>query len=163
MAVVATNQVDVLNAVVARLIAQVSGLNSSTCFISDTPEPPAASQNNLFVTVAPTGGRFDEEAQIGAGAAELIEYVGFAVTIWSAMKLDRNEHANYLLTDATRGLLAVKKSVLKALVGHNLQVTGGDALVAYIRAINSSPPGYTQGGLGRITLTFSSEFLWDLS
>lgn len=163
MPVVATDQIAVLNAVVARLIAQVSGLNASTCFISDSPEPPAASQNNLFVTVAPVGSRFDEEAQVGAGAAELIEYAGVSVTIWSDMKLDRNEQAKYLLTDASRGLLAVKKAILKALVGHNLQVSGGDGLVAYMRAVNCSPPGYTQGGLGRMTLMFSTEFLWDLS
>lgn len=163
MPVVPTDQIAILNAVVARLISQISGLTASTCFLSDAPEPAANVTGSTFLTVAPSGSRFDEEAQIGAGEQELIEYAGVSVTIFTKMQLDRVEHATSLLTEETRGLLAMKKSVLKALVGHNLQVAAGDGLVAYMRAVNASAPGYTQSGLGRLSLMFSTEFLWDLS
>ncbi|MCC7424925.1 MAG: hypothetical protein IT428_32035, partial [Planctomycetaceae bacterium] len=60
MAWSATNHVDILDAVVTRLRAQVSGFNAVTCFISDVPEPPANVASQLFATVAPTGSQFDQ-------------------------------------------------------------------------------------------------------
>lgn len=163
MPVVATSHVAILEAIIARLIAQIDGLNESTCFLSDAPEPAGNVSSNLFVTISPTDSQFGQEEQIGAGNNQLFEYANVHVTIWSKAKLDRVDQAKEMLTHDTRGLLVLKAKILKALVGHNLQVTGGDAVIEYIRALGCSPLGYTQNGMGRLTITFTTSFLWDLS
>lgn len=163
MAWSATNHVDILNAVVARLQAQVTGFNSVTCFVSDVPEPPANVAQQIFATVAPTSSQFDQANQIGGGANVLIEDAGITVTIFSKLTLDRVGQAAILLTETTKGLLVKKKQILKALVGW-MPVDGSNNQigVSHMRALGCSPVGQYQDG-GRMSIQFSSEFLWDLS
>lgn len=165
MAVIATNQVDVLAAVVTRLKAAVSELDGdSLCYVSDYPAPPEQAINDLFATVSPSDGTFDVDLQEGAAANDVREYAGVLVTVFSKMKLDRHGRTDSLLSDATRGLLPLKRKILKALAGHRLQDgSGNDLTVNYLFAQKASAPRWdADAKLGVMSLYFSTDFLWDL-
>lgn len=162
-----TTQAEVLLRVQARLISAISSLNVSTCFLTLEPEPPMEVKGNLFLTVCPMSGQFDEGFMVGAGQAGALESAGVIVTIWSACKLDKAGEAGTALTDATRGILAVKRKVLAALTSHDLLNSSGQPmLTAYMKPVSSDVPRAsvynTDQKLG-LPLAFSTEFIWDLS
>lgn len=162
---ISTTQTDVLSAVVTRLRAEVTELaNESTCFVSDYPYPPPNVANDLFATVSPVDGRFDEAQQIGAGNESVIEETGIVVTVFSRVKLDRVGKTEFLLQDATRGLLPLKRKILKALASHRL-VNDDDEelLVNYMHAMQGSAPRFDPDlKLGVMSLHFKTDFEWDL-
>ena len=166
MAVIATNQVDVLAAVVTRLKAAVTELDGdSLCYVSDYPAPPENVQNDLFATVSPSDGTFDVDLQEGAAANDVREYAGILVTVFSKMKLDRHGRTDSLLSDSTRGLLPLKRKILKALAGHRLQDgSSNDLTTSYLYAQKASAPRWdADTKLGVMSLYFSTDFLWDLT
>lgn len=172
MARIATNQIAVLEAVIARLIAAVDGFSARNCILTAQPpqEPPENIHGDYFATVSPTNGRFDEGVHEGAGIEGTLEYAGVVIVIFSRIKLDRVGHDTALLTDASRGLLELKRLILRALSGHDLMDESGDSLLAnFMAPLRSDSPNSTweKGGrgpaLGDLALTFSTDLLWDLS
>ncbi len=167
MACRSTTQADVLLRVRDRLIARISGLTDTTCFLTLEPEPPMELKSNLFVTVCPMSGRFDDGALTGGGQEVAIEEAGVIVTIWSACKLDKAGEATAALTDTTRGVLVLKRKILQALTSHDLlDANGNKMLVDYMQPVTSDIPrasvyGETQK-IG-VPLAFSTNFAWDLS
>lgn len=160
-----TTQTAVLSAVVTRLHAQVSELgNESVCFVSDYPYPPPNVASDLFATVSPVDGQFDEDIQVGAGNNSLIEYAGIVVTVFSRMKLDRAGKTESLLQDADRGLLPIKRKILKALASHRLLSGSDELLTSYLHALKSSAPRYDPDlKMGVMSLFFKTDFEWDLT
>lgn len=162
MARVATNQIDVLLAVVKRLTDRVALLNDSNCTISDSPDPPPGMTHDLFCTVAPTNGRFDEAAGTGGGEHVAIEYAGVAVTVYWSRSLDQNGQIVTLLTDRTRGLLKLKWQILRALTGHDLEWEGNQILVNLMQPLTADVPQTDRKKIGDLSLTFSTDLEWEL-
>lgn len=165
MAVVPTTQKTVLEAVVARLKAEVSELNGeSLCYVSDYIDPPENVQTDLFAQVSPSDGQFDVDIQEGAGENDVREYAGVIVTVFSRVKLDRNGKTESLLVDATRGMLPLKRKIIRALAGRQLSSGGSDLLVNHVFAQRASAPRYDRDlRLGVMSIFFSTDFEWDLS
>jgi hypothetical protein len=163
----ATSQVTVLNAVVDRLISEIPTLTESTCFLSLEAEPTIEIQSNLFVTVCPIGAGFDNSTFDGMAYDGVLENSGVIVSAWSAMRLDRNEHARAVLTDDSRGLLILKQKILKALSGIMLTDPddGHSLLTALCQPINSNHPQRAPFGEKHVgfSLTFATPFYWDLT
>ena len=167
MAIVATGQATVLQAVVDRLIAQVTSpvLTESTCFVCldpDTEIPQRSS--NLYVTVSPMDSQFDQPAIEGGGNVNSIEQSGVTVTMRSAIKLDKAGSASDALMHASRGLLLVKRQVLKALVGQQLQDgSGNDLLTSLIAPLNGDRGRYDEENMiFRLSVSFALDYEWDL-
>lgn len=166
-----TDQADVLQAIVDLLIGVgYLNLTDQTCFMTIYPELPNQPTGNYYVTVSPTDGTFPEQFQIGGGVNQCTEETGVLVTIWSQLKLDRNGRDVRMLTDDTRGLLRLKKKVLRALVTADPQVNtpgqGGtnsvlrNLMLARRCAVPEHDP---KNGYGCIALLFEVVFDWDLT
>lgn len=157
-----------LQAVVTRLISAVNKFTDTNCFLTAEPpdEPPANVRNNVFCTVSPTNGQFDQEALIGGGFNTVFEEAGVEVVIFNAVKLDRVGHDSALMTEASRGLLVLKLAILKALSGHDLQDgSGNEILINLMAPLKSENPRSSKGkdgAVGDLSLQFSTDFEWDL-
>lgn len=172
-----TNAVDALTAILTRLksamVSDPDNPNSATlgdrqCYAVARPEdvtsvPPGG---NYFLTVALGGGTFNDAEQIPQNCTEDGE---FTVSIYTKIKTDSAGHDGYLLTEASRGLLPIKRLVLKALVGKDLQ-NANDYLFLreWIKALRSTPPDIVKAPnddlpLGRLQITFALRFDWDLT
>lgn len=166
MAWSSTKQSAVLIAIRDRLINQIAKLNDSTCFLSLRPVPPQkpGSVHNEFVTICPMDSQFNESVFEGAGAAALEENAGVIVTIFSRIKLDRNEHATQALTNATRGLLSIwKPDVLAALTEHNLTDGVSEILDNLLMPRSCQSPDTGDEGLIGLSIYFDTDFDWELS
>ena len=167
MAWAQTDQADVLTAIRDRLISQIEDLNESTCFITLEPVPPmVGSVGGEFVTVCPDNGQFADGVFEGAGEAFLEEDGGVIVSAFARIRLDRNERAEYALTEASRGLLKVwKPAILKALSGQQLTDAGGnDILDNLLQPAGFSKPKIApESDLIGFSLHFNTDFDWDLS
>lgn len=160
-----TDQADILDAVVARLINQIDRLNDKTCFPTmDDKEPPYKPADEVFVAVCPTGGTFPEEFTDGGGAHQCTEYSGVIVTIWSRIHTDRAGRDREALANFTRGLFRLKKLILKALCSHDLTFNGDWILRNMIAPKISGPPDRVgEEGLSKIPINFSTDFDWNLT
>lgn len=149
----------VLDAVVKRLRDQLS-LNESTCFLSLTPDVPVKTASDVYLTVSPDGGEFDQAAFDGGGDQQLTAETGVRVTVVSTLKLDRTGHDSELVSNASRGVLAVMHDVLRALTGHDLliDVDGNQALRRLIAPRGFDRPERDSERLGSISLYFGLSF-----
>lgn len=163
------DQITVLQAVADRLIASVAttpALNDSTCFLSLQPLPPVMLPSNLFLTVAPIEGRFDSGLHDGGGIYQTMEEAGVVVTVFSRVHLDRGGRDGKQLSESARGLLTIKRLILKSLSGHDLLTSGGSTFLRNLMApMRCDAPGKIQeeGNLiGYLPIYFSTDFDWDL-
>ena len=158
-----TTQIKVLEAVVKALrdaIPQLQGEN--TCFLSMDPEPLHEERQNLFATVCPMAGRFDDEIHHGSDYAN--ELSGVLITVWSGMKLDRPGGDKMMMTESARGLLSLKRLILKALNGLELKDKEGNTIVCRpMRPLNAGHPQRRDEDKGSFSLSFATDFIWDLS
>lgn len=161
-----TDQGDILAAIRDKLITDIADFNDSTCFLTLKPVPPLiGSAGNLFCTVCPDNSSFNEGVFEGAGEAFLEENGGAIVSVFSRIRLDRNQRATEALTNAARGLLNVyKKAVLKALAGQQLTDADGNEILDNLLM----PSGFTTPQLAEedvigFSLHFHTDFDWNLS
>lgn len=164
-----TDQIEVLEAIVAKLRASIPAFSEeSTCFISESPDPSIEIQSNLFAMVSPSNGTFDQSMVDGSGNLGLSETFGVVVSVFS--RLERDELERYLigLTDPTNGLLSLKKQVLKAIGGKNLDgglFNGFDSLLlleALTPSRSTHPNSKQYDELATFSLTFDCRFWWDM-
>lgn len=163
---VSTDQATVLAAVQARLQSQISEFQTdNVCFIVANPEefePPQ--RQTLAVTIAPNSGEFDQRVFEGAGDEGVLENSGFTVTVWSRINLDRPDEATKAMTDASRGVFAFKKLILKALSNYMPTDNSGNSLLAeYIAPLSSGFPEPRSKGMATVSVGFSLCWLWDLT
>lgn len=160
-----TDQVTVLLAVVARIRDQVPLLSQeNNCFLSMSMDPIGEQRQDIYATVAPMSGRFDHEMFVGAGDAGACEQTGVIITVFSQMRLDRPSQDLQMLTQESRGLLLLKKQILKALAGHDLQDSSGNRILRdRIEPLNASHPQRYDESEGTFSLSFATNFVWDLS
>ncbi len=155
--------VSIWTAVIARLRTQLS-LNSDTCFFwlgggSDPQPPPVAT--DLFLTVAPDGGTFDEGLQDGGGAAQNTIKTGIAVTIYTQIFLENDSRDDQFLTHSTKGVGAMFTRVCNALIDHDPTFSGVYAMREQIRPSGFSAPRRSSiDRYGKMTIMF--ELTWDL-
>ncbi len=164
-----THQI-VLTEVVRKLRDEIAEFaTESTCFLSDTPLPGVEIQENLFCTVAPLDGTFDDRMPIGAADLGIVEVVFIQVSIWSRMQLDRLDHSARSLTDHTRGLLGLKKRVLQVLAGQQIfsdhPVKSIPLLVEPLKPIRAAHPSARKASddFSSVSLVFRAAFNWNLA
>lgn len=169
MARVDVTQDVVLDRFVERLRSALK-LNEQQCYETlNAEEPPAVPiGGDYFLTVAPGEGDFiDGEQAVG----NVTENWAVTVTIYSRVRLDQTDHDKQTLSLAGRGLLHVKKDILKALVGHDLSEEDDDTFLRQtLYAIRTTRPelvskdGATRGmALAVMRIDFGVSFDWDLT
>lgn len=169
MARIPTDQTTVVEAVVTRLIASVNEFGDGNCFLtSEPPEDPVAIRQDLFCTVSPTDSQFDQGVQEGAGIDGTFENAAVIVVVFNAVRLDQTGRDASLLTKSGRGLLDLKRGILKALSGHDLKDAAGDEiLVNYMSPLRSEAPRSIKDKdskfVGDLALLFSTDFQWNLT
>lgn len=171
MARIDVTESTVLARIVARLQGQLS-LNARQCFetvqADSPPEIPVG--GGYFVAVAPGPGSFVPEEQV---AGNITEDWSVTVTAFTRVQLDSAGHDTAVLRDTSRGLLELKRRLLKALCGHDLTTESGDTLLRqYLYAQHCSAPqigaplraGRADGSVwvGWISITFGVSFDWDI-
>ena len=125
-AVCDTTQLLVLQSVVAKLRLDIPRFNNETvCFVCDQPWPSVEVNESLFCTVAPMSSSFSQDHPIGAGPEGIIEIAGFMVSVFSRIETDQIERSVLSFTDPDRGLLILKRLVLKSLAGQQLPILTG--------------------------------------
>lgn len=165
-----TTQAEILLAVVAKIQANVSAFESEpTCFVSATTFPEVSVQDNLFCTVMPGDGQFDQGIVDGSGSTGVCEIFPLIVTIWSHIEVDQIERYQQGLVDDERGLLTLKQQILQALAGRN--VDGGtyngapsilltEALMPTRSKVQMEQ--VTDEYYGGISVSFDAKFNWNL-
>lgn len=163
MARVNVTQEVVLTAVVDRLVAQLA-INANRCYVSTQPLSTIPPGGDYFVTVSLGDGQFDAEIQ-EQHAVQLQEQTEVIITVLTRMHLDRADRDIYLLTDDTRGLLTIKRLILKALVGHDLVEGAGDTFLRRLVAVKyAEKPQYDpEKMVGWLSIHFAVDFDWDLT
>lgn len=158
-----SNLTAVLDAVIKRLREQLS-LSDSTCFLCLSDDVTPKTTSDVFLTVSPDGGEFDQGHFDGGGDEQLTVEGGVRVTIHSTLKLDRTGHDSELLSNASRGVLSVMHEVLRALTGHDLVIDtdGNTTLRRLIAPRGFERPERSGERLGRISLYFGLSFDWEL-
>lgn len=169
MSRVDTEQATLLERIADYLRKQLR-LNARRCFETLDPlHPVIPPGGDYFLSVAPGDGTFDVEHQVGGGADQLTEYGEVVVTIYSRVKLDSTDHDEIIMRDASRGLLSLKKTVLKTLVGYDLALESGDTALRqtlYAKRYTAPTMGQQDGsgiGVAFLSITFGVDFDWDLS
>lgn len=159
-----TEQADVLDAICAQLITSIPALSTKNTFISILPVPPQLPADNLFLTVSPTGGNFPEEFTAGGGQWQCTEDAGVIVAIFSRYQADRPGHERDLLSEFTRGILRMKKLVLKALVGQDPTWNTNFILRNLLAPQTAGAPDYVgDEQLVQVPLKFQTIYDWNLT
>ena len=151
-------QLEVLRAVVEVLISEIDDLTRSTCVVSHYPQIPPGSSSNVFVTVTPMEGSFEEQDHQSA----IIENSGVVVTVWSAIK-GRAKRSEEELFNETRGVLDWKRRILRVLAGRDLVVEGNENLASLMFPLNSGrPEPDPESNRVSLMMSFSTDIWWDI-
>ena len=87
------------------------------------------------------------------------------VKVFSRIGLDRVGYDVYALMDEARGLLSLKASILRALVGGDPQFERNSIMMNQIMAKNSAAPNQSKldPSYVELSIMFSADFMWDLT
>ena len=100
-------------------------LNESQCYLTIDPmNPKIAVGGDYWLAVAPGDGRFDEDIELGGVVEQCLEDSVVSVWGYSRIHVDQTNHDEMLLTDPVRGILAIKRKILKSLSGVDLTIEG---------------------------------------
>jgi hypothetical protein len=137
-----TTFADMWTAIMTQL-RTITHLTEDTCFWflpaarGSRPQPPAPA--DVFVTVAPDGGTFDEPLFHGGGGAQLTVNTGFTVTVHRTWHLDAGNVDNYFLLNSD-GVAALLMAIINGMTGFD--PTTGDGHTHVRELIR--PTGFTQ-------------------
>ncbi len=165
-----TTHAEVLLAVVSKIQFLVPSFSTDgTCFISDSPWPGVEVSDNLFCTVAPADGQFDDGLIDGAGNVGVAEETFVQVTVYSRIDTDQTEHFLQGMVDSERGLLTLKQQLLTALAGKNLDggTYQGDGSMLLHEGMRPARAGHKSRNdksdeFASFSLAFRVKFTWDL-
>lgn len=164
-----TDQKTVLLAIVKKLRASITEFEQENlCFVSDKEWPTVALHENLFCTVCPKSAEFEDGLIIGGGMDGVKEIGVFAVSVWSRISTDQLEHSEHAFLDDERGILPLKKAVLKALAGQQLYSDPDNTLqllTEYLRPshVTHQPIAESEDDFSSFSIIFIGPFYWDLS
>lgn len=154
----------ILSAIVARLIAQVSGCNAATCYLCLNPDAvPSPNPGDFVYVVAPTGGEFDDALFDGGGQNQATVNAGVIVKIHSPVQLDEARHDAQFLTHSTLGVLEKSRLVMKALADWSPADGGANEITRNPLIPANYGITHSQRQLGAVELTFHLTYDWDLS
>jgi hypothetical protein len=167
MARIDVDQAVVLERIVARLRSALS-LNERQVYETLSPDflPRIPTGGDFFVAVSPLDGTFIDGEQV---EDNITEEWGVAVTAYTRIRLDSTDRDEKMLRDASRGLLTIKKRILRALVGQDLKTDEGSEFLRdllFARHCRQPDAAEIPDGkipVGRITLEFGVHFDWELS
>jgi len=151
------------------MIAALPEFTEETVWISDDPpasgeEIPNASRHKLWLCIYPLEGSPDGLKFIGGGENSLVEHTGATTIIYSVDRLSRKGQPVHALTRSDVGLLGVKRTLLIALHGQNLDDgSGGSLLTQPIECVHAERPRVNGQPFGDLALTWSLPFHWDLT
>lgn len=117
----------VLSHVEHRLIAKVPDLSAANCFICDVEIPPVLPPQVPIVTICLGPSRYDEATYMGAGPNALCEESSVVITVINRLVFDPPPKARESMMHAARGLLALKRPILSALLLSDTQSCEGYA------------------------------------
>jgi hypothetical protein len=160
-------EVDVLASVLLRVQTEL-GLNDRQCYpVRDVLYVPVIPPGgDYFVTISVGDGIFNEGEQI---PQQCIENSEFTVSGFTRIKTDSTGHDGYMLTDASRGTLPIKRKILKALVGKDLEDADGTTFLRQlVFAKRASAPEIVEIGdkgvlCGVVRITFGIKYDWNLA
>lgn len=170
---------EILDAVVARLIAKIAGFNANNCFICDDVLPLSAPQSKVICTVSSGDAQYDVDAYFGGAGDQLTEDLRVRVTPLIRSFIDAPARATEAIT-GTQGILQLYKGpILRALtVGSdadcrpkgiwNPTYEGQELLRDGFPPLHCTAPGFfpvpgqrdQKIGLLGFTLTFLARFDW---
>ena len=170
MARIDIEQAEVLGYLVRHLRRSLR-LDERRCFETLSPllpegfSPPGG---DWFITVAEGGGMFPLEDQ---HPQQCMESWSILVTVYTRVKLDRSGHDQQLMVDASRGLLRLKRQVLRAVVGEDLTTdeespdsARSEFLRSHLHVNHAQRMEYDQAaGIGWLTIELGVEYDWDLT
>lgn len=174
---VKTTQKAVLEAVLARIRSQVTyampgtaaaqSLNETTMFLAWDADQAVAQQparNNVWGCVVPLQGTPSDAEFMGGGENDLHEQTGVTVMFFTSRKADQAAHSKHTLLDAG-ALLDMKRLLLKALTGWvPTDGSGNYLLTSPMQPISCAPPNRPQqSDIADLSVTFTTDFEWDLS
>ena len=167
MARINITQADVFQSILTRLQTAL-GLNDRQCFAVARPQdaPPIPPGGDYFATVAFGNGSFPDGEQTPANITEDTQAI---VTVYNRLRTDSTNQDAYLLMDATRGLMPLKKLVLAALVGQDLTNKANQTFLRQWCHVTRSSIDIVKLGdgdgmpYGQLQLDFGISFDWDLT
>ncbi len=168
---------DILAAIVARLIAQVTvssvALDAGSCYHSVNPDSlPDGGAGSLIFVVSMMSGTFDEGMIDGGGNEQLTVAGGVSVRIHSPLKVDKQDRDEQSLMKADLGLMPAMRAVLNALSMWSPGMQSGDTDFGDAHGLTRDPlipAGYAFGKNATNPpttwgeLSFKCNFDWDLA
>ena len=155
------NPVDILKAIVDRLVDQVEECNDMTCYLALSPDAVAQSAGDFTFVVAPLSGTFDQGYIEGGGQEQMKVDSGIVVKIHSDSHLDHVARDTAFLTAHGQNVLDVARRVLKALSCWS-PVKDQNHITRDPLTPTSFVLAKSQSGLGAIEIDFACCFDWDL-
>jgi len=116
MTVAYSDEIDIMEAVRARLRSKHVEFTAKTCFLSDTPIPPVMPFSDFAVTIVNGGTSYDENTYMGAGPNALDNQLTLLITIIKLCALDTPGRTEDALIHHSRGILPYRKTILNALL-----------------------------------------------
>jgi hypothetical protein len=143
-------------------------LTERQCYAVARPQdvPAIPPGGDYWLTVSLGSGDFADEEQVAGNVTEDTEII---VSGYTRIKTDSTSHDGFLLMDDARGLLAIKKKILGALVGQDLADEDGDEFLRqWLHARRCEAPDLVVAGrdgvnCGVIRITFGVSFDWKLT
>jgi len=165
------SQYEILEAIRDRLRSQVTDFSTATtCFISDTPNPVRVPSADAFCVVSVGDGQFNDSHFAGGGQYTCTEDALVQVTVYLQHTSDETDRLQQGLLSSDYGIIRVyKQAILKALLvsWEPTDGSGNELLRSQLSPVSATTPTVVEasGGMDFITftLTFRTEFDWDLS
>jgi len=154
-------------AIVQRLIDEIAEWSSSTCYTSDDPNLTLVPPHDIFCTVVPRDGVFDEAMFAGGGIDCLSERTAVAVNVFSFVRSGESGGTNAAIYSEQRGLLSnYKPRILRALLLDWEPTFDGQSLLRdMLRPVRSVGPKAVTVNKRKylsLTLEFATHFDWEI-
>lgn len=157
-----STQVEILDAIVERLISQIDSFTDATCFRSLLPVPPPNLPVGTGAVVVPASGSFET---YGGYNDTIAEDATVRVSIYHRINLDSVGRSINALNSAGASLLDAKRNVLRVLIDPTWEpeANGRSLLQSLIEPINAEGPDLDeQNNVAFVVLTFATPFVWRL-
>ena len=107
---------DIIDAVIARLIAQVSDVfDANNLYLCMDWQAPQMTPGDVCGLVGPDDGEFNETMLDGGGQDQATFSTSIIVAVFTPIRTDQSKRHSDSLKNTTRGLLPIWQKILKAL------------------------------------------------
>jgi len=176
MARVDVNQLDLLEAIVAHYRNDAATINLHATRVILTSDPLSVripKGGDWWLAVSAGEGTFPQDLLTGGVVEQCTEDGSFQVTGYLRCHLDPTDSDEQTLIREARGLMEIKRKILKSMAGVDLQVGGNECLRELITPRSSVAPrimevvgddaGDENLRIALVGVVFSLMFDWDLS